>query len=288
MRQMNWGEEDRTHPHRMHDAGAVPEKTIHQAPEEEFLRKGSNQNCAQPGPGPRGEDELRQHKPVPHNTECRRQNDGNQQTSDNSFAGSRAQAYAIEHGRTFNASIHGCGAEFGTLVTGGQAFRCAAVFENWQLAVMLHGLCGDRRRERQTEQAREFLSLDNAWIGHATRGLLRAVNWTWRCGFTPGVQPMPCSARARVGPGTVAQAQAASPLNGELRKALLAQALLRRRRLLILDDVNAGLDVGTRRKLKKFIESLRAGPMRVLILTSRPDEIPFGTTTCCSWIGTES
>jgi molybdate transport system ATP-binding protein len=66
--------------------------------------------------------------------------------------------------------------------------------------------------------------------------------------------------------------------NGELRKTILAQVLLRQPRLLILDDVNAGLDTGTRQKLKQVIESLMAGALRVLVLTSRPDEIPRATT----------
>jgi molybdate transport system ATP-binding protein len=66
--------------------------------------------------------------------------------------------------------------------------------------------------------------------------------------------------------------------NGELRKTLLARALSRRPALLILDDVNAGLDTATRQKFKQVLESLMAGPLRVLVLTSRPEEIPAATT----------
>jgi molybdate transport system ATP-binding protein len=55
--------------------------------------------------------------------------------------------------------------------------------------------------------------------------------------------------------------------NGEMRKILLARALLKRPRLLILDDVFAGLDVHFRSHLKDVLEKIMArGVVRLLLI----------------------
>ncbi len=66
--------------------------------------------------------------------------------------------------------------------------------------------------------------------------------------------------------------------NGEQRKVLLAHTLLRSPRLLILDDPFGGLDAGSRARLRAVIHRLMRARLPVLLLTSRPDEIPPGTT----------
>jgi molybdate transport system ATP-binding protein len=66
--------------------------------------------------------------------------------------------------------------------------------------------------------------------------------------------------------------------NGEIRKVLIAQALLESPLLLILDEPFVGLDYGTRRALRKIVNHLMTGPMRVIFATSRTDEIPAGIT----------
>ncbi|MFZ2640122.1 MAG: ATP-binding cassette domain-containing protein, partial [Verrucomicrobiia bacterium] len=66
--------------------------------------------------------------------------------------------------------------------------------------------------------------------------------------------------------------------NGEQRKVLLAHTLLRAPRLLVLDDPFGGLDVATRQRLREVIARLMRGELPVLVITSRPDEIPPGTT----------
>jgi molybdate transport system ATP-binding protein len=62
--------------------------------------------------------------------------------------------------------------------------------------------------------------------------------------------------------------------NGEMRKVLLARALLRGPRLLVLDEPYLGLDVTTRARLRRAIRELMRQGLKILVLTSRPDEIP--------------
>jgi molybdate transport system ATP-binding protein len=66
--------------------------------------------------------------------------------------------------------------------------------------------------------------------------------------------------------------------NGEQRKILLARALLESPRLLILDDPYGGLDVATRKRLATVISQLMRRGVRVLVATSRVEEIPDGAT----------
>ena len=67
--------------------------------------------------------------------------------------------------------------------------------------------------------------------------------------------------------------------NGEMRKVLLARALLRQPQLLILDDPFSGLDVRFRRHLKEILEKLmRHGAVHLLLIATHPDELPRGIT----------
>ena len=67
--------------------------------------------------------------------------------------------------------------------------------------------------------------------------------------------------------------------NGERRKVLLARALLRRPRVLILDDPFAGLDAPYRQHLRALIETLiRHGGLGIILVSLRPDEWPRGMT----------
>jgi molybdate transport system ATP-binding protein len=66
---------------------------------------------------------------------------------------------------------------------------------------------------------------------------------------------------------------------GEMRKVLLARALLRKPRLLILDDIFAGLDAKYRVHLKKILQDLMArGFIRLLLVSPSPAELPRGIT----------
>ena len=67
--------------------------------------------------------------------------------------------------------------------------------------------------------------------------------------------------------------------NGEMRKVLLARALLRRPQLLILDDPFTGLDAQFRSHLKKILELLiRRQTVQLLLIATHPDELPQGIT----------
>jgi molybdate transport system ATP-binding protein len=66
--------------------------------------------------------------------------------------------------------------------------------------------------------------------------------------------------------------------NGERRKVLLARALLRNPRLLVLDNPFTGLDAGSRRRLKEIIGSLMEDEVRLVLVMNDRDEIPPGIT----------
>ncbi len=60
---------------------------------------------------------------------------------------------------------------------------------------------------------------------------------------------------------------------GELRKVLIARALMKSPRLLILDEPFEGLDEKSRELLARSIEQLMAGPMRVILVAHHLEEI---------------
>jgi molybdate transport system ATP-binding protein len=66
--------------------------------------------------------------------------------------------------------------------------------------------------------------------------------------------------------------------DGERRKISIAKALMQRPNLLILDNPLTGLDAAFREKLMGIIEQLMRDAMRVIIATTRQDEIPSGVT----------
>jgi molybdate transport system ATP-binding protein len=66
--------------------------------------------------------------------------------------------------------------------------------------------------------------------------------------------------------------------NGEMRKILLARALVQSPDLLVLDDPFAGLDAASRKKLGTVLHKLMQKGPQILVLSSRPDEIPTRTT----------
>jgi molybdate transport system ATP-binding protein len=64
--------------------------------------------------------------------------------------------------------------------------------------------------------------------------------------------------------------------NGERRKVMLARALLRRPRLLILDNPFTGLDAVFRARLTEIIGGLMQGDMRFVVVANGSEEIPPG------------
>ncbi len=66
--------------------------------------------------------------------------------------------------------------------------------------------------------------------------------------------------------------------NGEMRKILLARALLRNPRMLILDNPFTGLDKDYRVRMKDILSRIMGSELRVVVVTARWDEIPGGIT----------
>lgn len=64
--------------------------------------------------------------------------------------------------------------------------------------------------------------------------------------------------------------------NGETRRVLLARALAKGPRLLVLDDPAAGMDVKQRGKLKDVVTALAARGMSVIMACRHADELPEG------------
>ena len=61
--------------------------------------------------------------------------------------------------------------------------------------------------------------------------------------------------------------------NGEFRKILIARALLRSPKLLILDDPFAGLDVGSRELLARTVTDLMNHGTQIILVTQRMEEV---------------
>ena len=61
--------------------------------------------------------------------------------------------------------------------------------------------------------------------------------------------------------------------NGEIRKLLIARALLPSPKLLILDDPFAGLDAGSRRSLAAAVTKLMEEGTQILLVAQRPEEV---------------
>lgn len=59
---------------------------------------------------------------------------------------------------------------------------------------------------------------------------------------------------------------------GELRKVLVARALVGRPKVLLLDEVCDGLDMGTRRRLLDWVEDIAQGETQIVMATHRREE----------------
>lgn len=67
--------------------------------------------------------------------------------------------------------------------------------------------------------------------------------------------------------------------NGEMRKLLIARALLKQPRLLILDDPMAGLDAAYREQFHRLLAALsRRKDMRLLLIVTRAEDLPASVT----------
>lgn len=61
--------------------------------------------------------------------------------------------------------------------------------------------------------------------------------------------------------------------SGEIRKVIIARALMKSPRMLILDEPFAGLDAASRKTIEEIIAGLMAGGIQVILVTHRQEEI---------------
>lgn len=109
-----------------------------------------------------------------------------------------------------------------------------------------------------SEAAPKVLEILRARAGASDRAIKRAVA---RAGITHRLKhPLPALS------------------NGELRRVLIAEALLKQPRLLILDDPFAGLDTEARERLGTLIGELMDQGIQLIVVVRRSEEIPPGAT----------
>jgi len=87
-----------------------------------------------------------------------------------------------------------------------------------------------------------------------------------------------CETVGLLGLGALFRRRMVQLSNGEIRKVLIARALLKTPELLILDDPFAGLDTNARAQLHQMIGTLAARGLPMIIMARRADEIPASTT----------
>jgi molybdate transport system ATP-binding protein len=79
---------------------------------------------------------------------------------------------------------------------------------------------------------------------------------------------------AAFGLGALLQRGVRQLSSGELRKVVLARAVMRDPRLLVLDEPFAGLDEKARAALRKTLDELALGGVQLVVVVSRRDELP--------------
>ena len=82
----------------------------------------------------------------------------------------------------------------------------------------------------------------------------------------------------RMGIGALTERNITHLSTGEMRKTLIARALMKSPRVLILDEPFDGLDTGSRKSLSESVNALMDGDTRVILITHRLEEIPSSIT----------
>jgi molybdate transport system ATP-binding protein len=159
---------------------------------------------------------------------------------------------------------------FGVLPPGSIALASMKEHSQWLLAREFHQLrwhgslsqgkatVSDLLDRRHVEQRNPFAVLDEAGDGQFAQARAKQIE---RFELQPLLQ-RPVVALS----------------NGELHRFVLARALLRQPRLLLIDDPCAGLDVHSRTRLLAILDELAAEGMGVVLATERESDLPSSTT----------
>lgn len=77
-----------------------------------------------------------------------------------------------------------------------------------------------------------------------------------------------------LGLGALLDRNALNLSTGEMRRTLIARALLRKPKILLLDEPFIGLDAASREAFRTALETLMRGGLTVIVFTTRPGDLP--------------
>jgi len=167
-----------------------------------------------------------------------------------------------------------------------RADRARSLFEKWLRDEDLSGKVAALSFAQHSAMAQQVGWLQARWHedGDLTASQFLSYNSVWDINpFEVGAKrPMTRKAFAALRERTLrlldlrqlARRSLIALSNGEMRRVLLARALLRAPEILILDDPAAGLDPVQREKLKEIILALCRRGMAVAMSYRHPDEVP--------------
>jgi molybdate transport system ATP-binding protein len=138
--------------------------------------------------------------------------------------------------------------------------------------------------ERRRDQSDYTEGVD---IGRTVRDYLGEVLGTDRKALIPRMGTLPEITLTGIGPILDRGVKFLS--TGEIRRTLIARALLSQKKLLVLSEPFAGLDASSRRELFAFFEGLAANPARdsprIILCTDRYTDVPESITSVLEFSG---
>jgi len=159
---------------------------------------------------------------------------------------------------------------FGVLPPGTMALASMKEHRQWLLAREFHqrrwhgslshgtATVSAHLERNQVEQRNPFAVLDDAGEDRFQKARLREID--------------------RLDLGPLLDRPVVALSNGELHRFVLARALLRQPRLLLIEDPFAGLDTHSHERLLKILDDLDDEGIGVVLATERESDLPAGTT----------
>ncbi len=127
------------------------------------------------------------------------------------------------------------------------------------------------RREALKDHARHF-------SGNFEQGVVTAATLLPSLAGNPDAAQKMHSITVSLGIDSLLEREIRLLSTGEMRKMLIAEALMSSPRLLILDEPYDGLDHASAQSLGRLLERLMSEHVQVLMVTHRFEEIPYGIT----------